>query len=74
MTVQFWNLKLKSIQLHERSMWNALFNFIFLPFIGLDKEMQVKRVHVIDNAVAECSNQVLVVVDFLLWRPNKNLV
>lgn len=38
-----------------------------LLFIGLDEEMQVKLVHVIQDVVAVCSDQVLVVVDFLLW-------
>lgn len=27
-----------------------------LPFIGLDKEMQVKQVHVIHDVVAVCGN------------------
>lgn len=38
-----------------------------LLFIGLDEEMQVELVHVIQDVVAVCSDQVLVVVDFLLW-------
>lgn len=38
-----------------------------LLFVGLDKEMQVKLVHAIQDVVAVCSDQVLVVMDFLLW-------
>lgn len=37
-----------------------------LPFVGLDKELQVELVHVVEDVVAVRSNQVLVVVDLLL--------
>lgn len=37
-----------------------------LPFVGLDKELQVELVHVVEDVVAVRSDQVLVVVDLLL--------
>ena len=38
-----------------------------LPFVGLDKQVQVKLVHIVEDVVAVGSDQVLVVVDLLLW-------
>ncbi len=46
---------------------SADFYVFSLPFVRLDKEMQVKLVHVVQDVVAVCSDQVVVVVDLLLW-------
>lgn len=40
---------------------------VFLPFIGFDEEMQVELVHVVEDVVAVRSDQILVIVDLLLW-------
>lgn len=39
---------------------------LYSPVVCLDKEMQVVLIHVIQDVVAVCTNQVVVVLDFLL--------
>lgn len=55
------------VQMHSAGGYTSITSTGSLLFIGLDKEMQVELIHVVQDVVAVRSNQVLVVVDLLLW-------
>lgn len=43
-----------------------------LPVVGFDKEVQVELVHVIQDVVAVCRNQIMVLLNFLLLPTKSN--